>query len=98
MKTLELSRWIRQMLQHIQAHHGVEPLIGAAFEIPVHRELASKTERSCPLRSRAMTGMSPMQVAGVVAPSAARKLSAHGRTLHSALRWGVSEPVHPDSG
>ena len=52
MKTLELSRWIRQMLQHIQAHHGVEPLIGAAFEIPVHRELASKTQRSCPLRNK----------------------------------------------
>ena len=52
MKTLELSRWIRQMLQHIQAHHGVEPLIGAAFEIPVHRELASKTERRCPLRNK----------------------------------------------
>ena len=44
-----------------------------------------------------MTGMSPMQVAEVTVPSAEENFSSHGRTLMSARRCGVSEPVQPES-
>ena len=40
--------------------------------------------------------MSPMQVAAVKVPSAEENFSSQGRTLMSALRCGVSDPVHPE--
>jgi hypothetical protein len=41
--------------------------------------------------------MSPMQVAAVKVPSAEENFSSQKRTLVSALRCGVSDPVHPES-
>ena len=50
-----------------------------------------------PCWSRRVTGMSPMQLAAVMAPSAEENFSSQGRTLISALRCGVRDPVHPES-
>ena len=38
-----------------------------------------------------------MQVAAVKVPSAEENFSSQERTLTSALRCGVSDPVHPES-
>ena len=59
-----------------------------------------RNSRVChtPVRERALTGMSPMWVAVLRPESAAANRSLHGRTLMSAHRCGVSEPVHPESG
>ena len=38
-----------------------------------------------------------MQLAAVKAPSAEENFSSQGRTLTSALRCGVRDPVHPES-
>ena len=47
--------------------------------------------------SRVMTGMSPINSALQERPSAALKISEHGRVLTSAARFGVRDPEQPES-